>query len=393
MEPKLRSVVSDSQNYMPQLDALRFIAVLGVLISHFWIPHGLPWLLADMDWGWLGVRLFFVLSGFLITGILLDSRKIAEMSVHTPAFLIRQFYIRRFLRIFPIYYLAIAVTLALNLSPGRELWGWLLSYTSNIYIAVHNSWIGPFSHFWSLAVEEQFYLLWPCVIMFLPKKWIPFVILFAILLAPAYRFWAYQIYRFEISPFDFKAATFTLANLDSLGLGALLAFAWRTKLALRTIQKYLTKLILPFGIVLYLTSLALYHYHLKPSVFFTLNDFAASLIFTWLVSTAAIGLGGIVGRLMTVPLLMYLGKISYGIYVFHYFVPLMVFPVFEALKIPLQVPGVSNFIVSGMLTIALAALSWRVLERPINKLKRHFEYSPISNTQRLVDTPSVRSIN
>jgi peptidoglycan/LPS O-acetylase OafA/YrhL len=389
----LRSAASDSQNYMPQLDALRFFAVLGVLVSHFWIPKKLPWLLADMDLGWLGVRLFFVLSGFLITGILLDARKMAETSVHTPAFLIRQFYIRRFLRIFPIYYLVIAVALALNLSPGRELWGWLLSYTSNIYITVQHTWIGPFSHFWSLAVEEQFYLLWPCMIMFLPRKCIPFIISFAILVAPIYRFWGYQTDRFGISPFDFKAATFTLASLDSLGLGALLAYTWRTKLALPTIQEYLTKLVLPFGIVLYLTSLALYHYHLKPSIFFTLNDFAASLIFTWLVSSAAIGFGGLAGRLIAVPPFLYLGKISYGMYVFHYFVPLMVYPVFESLNIPLQVPGISNFIVSGVLTVALAALSWRVLERPINNLKRHFQYSPSSNTQRFVDTPSARSVN
>jgi peptidoglycan/LPS O-acetylase OafA/YrhL len=346
-----------------------------------------------MDWGWLGVRLFFVLSGFLITGILLDARKMAETSVHTPAFLMRQFYVRRFLRIFPIYYLVLAITLALNLDPGRELWGWLFSYTSNIYITVQNTWIGPFSHFWSLAVEEQFYLIWPCVIMFLPRKWIPFVISFAILIAPAYRFWAYQTHHSEISPFDFKAGTFTLASLDSLGFGALLAYTWRTKRALPTIQAYLTRLVLPFGMVLYLTSLALYHYRLKPSLFFTLNDFAASLIFTWLVSSAALGFRGIVGRLMTFPPFVYFGKISYGVYVFHYFVPLMVFPVFESLNIPLQIPGISNFVVSGAITLLVAALSWRIVERPITNLKRHFHYAPNSDAQLFVDTPGARSVN
>src|SRR5215207_8678629 len=122
---------------MPQLDALRFFAVLGVLISHFWTPQELPWLFADIDLGWLGVRLFFVLSGFLITGILLDARSLTETTSLTPVYLIGQFYIRRFLRIFPIYYLVIAIALMFNVMPGRELWGWLVSYTSNIYITVH----------------------------------------------------------------------------------------------------------------------------------------------------------------------------------------------------------------------------------------------------------------
>jgi peptidoglycan/LPS O-acetylase OafA/YrhL len=227
-----------------------------------------------MDWGWIGVQLFFVLSGFLISGILLDSRQAVENTTISPFFLIRQFYIRRFLRIFPIYYLVIFISLLLNIEPARQIWVWLVSYTSNIYITVFNTWIGAFSHFWSLAVEEQFYLIWPCLIMFLPRKWIPVMILFTIALAPIYRFGAYQMHRYDVSPFDFKPGTFTLANSDSLGIGALLAYAWRTNLTRESVQRYLTKIILPLGIILYVTTLALYHYRLKPSAFFTLNDFA-----------------------------------------------------------------------------------------------------------------------
>jgi peptidoglycan/LPS O-acetylase OafA/YrhL len=368
---------SAAQTYMPQLDSLRFFAVLGVMVSHFWIPRGLPWLFADMDLGWLGVKLFFVLSGFLITGILLDGKQATETTRLTPDYFIRQFYIRRFLRIFPIYYLVIAIALIVNIEPSRELWGWLVSYTSNIYITVHNIWIGYFSHFWSLAVEEQFYLIWPCLIMFLPRKWVPYFILLAICIAPIYRFWAYQTYRIEISPFNFKAATFTLASLDSLGMGAMLAYFWRTTLTMATIQKRLTLLILPLGVFLYIATLVLYHYHIKPSVFFTLNDFSASLIFTWLVGTAGQGFKGIAARFMTIPSFIYLGKISYGIYVYHYFMPLLITPFFNAINLPYQEPGFINFVISSLLTLVIASLSWRLIELPLNNFKNRFQYYKI----------------
>ena len=364
-----------SQEYMPQLDALRFFAVLGVMISHFWIPQNLPWLLADLDIGWLGVKLFFVLSGFLITGILLDNKHLIETTNLAPMHIIRQFYIRRFLRIFPIYYLVIAIAFFINIMPVRELWGWLISYTTNIYITINNVWMGSFSHFWSLAVEEQFYLFWPLLIIFLPNKWIPKFIILAVLVALAYRFWAYQIYRYEISPFNFKAATFTLASLDSLGMGAMVAYIWRIGSTPENLTKLLSRLVLPLGLFLYIITLILYHYNIKPSVFFTLNDFAASLIFSWLVSTAGLGFKGKAGRFMSTPSLIYLGKISYGIYVYHYFLPLIVTPLFEAFNLPIKVPGLIYFVISTLLTIAIASLSWYLIELPINKLKRQFLYT------------------
>lgn len=370
----MKPVYPDSQNYMPQLDALRFFAVLGVLVSHYWIPKNLVWLFADMDWGWIGVQLFFVLSGFLISGILLDSRQVVENTTTSSFFLIRQFYIRRFLRIFPIYYLVIVISLILNIEPARQIWVWLISYTTNIYITMFHTWVGNFSHFWSLAVEEQFYLIWPCLIMFLPRKWIPFMLLFTIILAPVYRFGAYQMYRYDVNPFDFKPGTFTLANLDSLGIGALLAYTWRTNLTRENIQKYLTRIILPLGLILYFTTLALYHYHLKPSVFFTLNDFALSLMFAWLVGAAGIGFKGAAGKILTFPIFSFLGKISYGIYVYHYLVPLLSVPVLSAINVAFPVPGISHFIVSGLVTVILASLSWYLFELPINKLKQHFKY-------------------
>src|SRR5437867_12025886 len=97
------------QRYMPQLDSLRFFAVLGVLVTHYAQPQHFPWILGTLEWGDLGVRLFFVLSGFLITGILLGCRELADATPQSVFLLIRQFYCRRFLRIFPVYYLVLAV--------------------------------------------------------------------------------------------------------------------------------------------------------------------------------------------------------------------------------------------------------------------------------------------
>ncbi|MEO8354719.1 MAG: acyltransferase [Chloroflexota bacterium] len=375
----MKDNVLGQSNYMPQLDALRFFAVLGVLVSHFWIPKGLVWLFTDMDWGWMGVRLFFVLSGFLITGILLDARQVAENTTLTPLYLIRQFYARRFLRIFPVYYLVIGIALLLNIPLVREIWIWLITYTTNIYISLSNTWIGNFSHFWSLAVEEQFYLIWPCLILFLPRKWLSPLIVLAILVAPIYRFWGYQIYRHDISPFDFKAATFTLASLDSLGMGALLALHWRDSAGREKTRKYASRLVLPIGFFLYVTTLALYHYHIKPSVFFTLNDFALSLIFFWLVSGAAMGFKAATGKILSFPMFVYLGKISYGIYIYHYFMPLILVPVLNGLGFKLQTPGPLNFILASALTIAVASISWHLFEYPINNLKRYFQYGPAPN--------------
>ena len=365
---------SISQHYMPQLDALRFFAVLGVMVAHLWHPRRLPWLLGDLDWAGLGVRLFFVLSGFLITGILLDCRNAAEKNGTPTLFFVRQFYARRFLRIFPIYYLVVLVALIVGLSPAREIWGWLVTYTTNIYITVNNEWVGRFGHFWTLAVEEQFYLIWPWVILFAPRKWLMPIILFCISLSPIYRTFAYAYFPFDIGAMDFKAATLTPANLDSLAIGALLALAWTWEIPKATLQRYLTRFILPIGLLLYATCLIFYHYRIQTAVFFIFGDFSASLIFAWLVSSAGLGFKGLIGKFLELQPLVYLGKITYGIYVYHYFAPLILVPLLARVGIDLFVPGFKNFVLSGVLTIAVAALSWHLLELPINNFKRYFQY-------------------
>ena len=157
---------SNKLQHMPQLDTLRAFAVTAVLVHHYftWANWGLG--------ATLGVKLFFILSGFLITGILLRSRDAATASGHKWSSLVGRFYVRRFLRIFPLYYFVVAVAATINLEPAREILPWLLTYTLNIYMANLGWFVANFAHFWTLAVEEQFYIFWPWIILFAPRNWL-----------------------------------------------------------------------------------------------------------------------------------------------------------------------------------------------------------------------------
>ncbi len=146
MIPALRKPV---QTYVPELDALRALAVVGVIYTHY-LPESVP--LVGVP-GFIGVRLFFVMSGFLITRILL------AVPIATPGVVARAFYARRFLRIFPLYYAACAL-MCLSSKAIRVYVLWLFTYSQNIKFAVDGRY-PVVAHLWSLAVEEQFYVIWP----------------------------------------------------------------------------------------------------------------------------------------------------------------------------------------------------------------------------------------
>ena len=147
--------------YLRQLDSVRTIAVAMVIATH-WIPK------ATTFWfnGGMGVKVFFVLSGFLITGILLDARGQADQSGVGRTAVLKNFYARRFLRIFPLFYATLALTFLLGVPTVRQFIWWLMFYLGNVLLALHGQWLSGIAHFWSLAVEEQFYLVWPVLILF-----------------------------------------------------------------------------------------------------------------------------------------------------------------------------------------------------------------------------------
>jgi peptidoglycan/LPS O-acetylase OafA/YrhL len=374
---------------MPQLDGLRFFAVMAVVVAHNWDPTLTGWLLDRVNLGGLGVGLFFVLSGFLITGILLQGRQDGPAPPNRLWFM-RQFYVRRFLRIFPIYYLVLIGITILG-SERSEVLPWLYTYTTNIYIWHHLIFL-RFSHFWTLAVEEQFYLLWPLLLLFLPRRWLVPTLIVLISVAPLYRLYATYRYPADASlAGSFTSGTLTLGHLDSLGLGALLAIAFQARGD--RVRATLTRIVLPLGLAIYLTVLALSHYRIDDRAMLALDKTGAALAFCSLVGVASIGLRGLSGRVLEYGPIVYLGKISYGIYIFHLLVPLIAFAWFaKHLGIDYSNRGFINFLATSAATIAVAALSWQFFEAPINRLKRHFPYKPKPVAARAEQVPAKTAV-
>lgn len=348
---------AERPQHIAQLDGLRTIAVAAVAWFH-WMPlrsYGIPL-------GPLGVQLFFVLSGFLITGILLDARSGAQNSAE-KRFALGRFYCRRFLRIFPLFYLALATGVLLNLPAFRETWRWHATYTSNIHCFLNRDWDGHAGHFWSLAVEEQFYLIWPLVLLFVRRRFFLPVVLSAIVFAPLCRLGVPLFY----ADHDF-AHCLTPACFDSLGVGALLAYAVRNPEVCD--PRRTACILLGVGVAGCALTFGL-------KVVPKLGQTFAAFVFGWLVYSASRGFAGLFGVFLQAGPIAYLGRISYGLYVLHMFA-------FDALDFAikhLHVPAAVNN--HGMLrapilaaiTIIASSISWYLYEKPLNDLKRFFPYA------------------
>lgn len=357
--------------YRPQLDGLRTFAVAAVLLQHFLGFENLPGVLGRMPWGNMGVKLFFVLSGFLITRILLRSRDAVDASQVSGWFAARQFYIRRFLRIFPLYFFVIAVCVAINLHPVREILWWLVTYTVNIYAAIQGKWMDYFAHLWSLAVEEQFYLVWPWFVLFAPRKRLVLIMMSMVALGMGWRLFAYARGLNFIAIYHV-----TFACLDTLGLGSLLAVLHHSAISKYTIQKWLTRLVLPCGfvgavLVFLLADTGVYW----PAHVVLLETFTG-LVFCWLVSGATLGFRGPGGALLESRPMVYCGKISYGIYVYQPFAGSLLKLFCDRIGFPLQQPGWLNLLLVSATSVLMASVSWYLLEQPLNNLKRYFSYRP-----------------
>jgi len=347
---------------MVQLDGVRAIAV-GSVLWHHWVHlrhFGVPW-------GPLGVQLFFVLSGFLITGILLKARRDAD-DTSSRFFGLRQFYVRRFLRIFPLFYVTLAVGCLLNLEVFRDSWGWHAAYLSNVLFFRLNAWTGHVGHFWSLSVEEQFYLVWPLLMLFVSRRFLLPTIVSAICAAPVFRF-ALAL----IQPENTFAQYLTPSQLDSLGVGALLAYFASD---FYQSDKFTVKhhFLLLAGLLL--LPIAILVDSLEP-----LRFTAQALLFGWLVVRAASGFAGPFGRLLAWRPVAYLGRISYGIYIVHVFaIDMLDYAVSHlGLSSAFVERGILRVPALAALTLSVTAVSWHFFESPLNNLKRYFPYNRSSN--------------
>jgi len=358
---------------MPQLDGIRAVAAAMVVVYHFY-----PSVSEPAHLGSIGVRVFFVLSGFLITGILLRTRVDAGDERGSRGRSLRRFYIRRVLRIFPLYYFALAIAWKCRLAGVRPAIGWHLAYLSNVRFFLENAatpgrWGGPIAHFWSLAVEEQFYLFWPWVIFFAPRRWLPGITLGLVALGPAFR---YIVARATGN--DIPSALLP-GSIDALALGAYLAMAALPELRSHPWVRPVGRTVLGSGLVLLAACFAAEHWNIWWDFRMASFDLAAALLGMWLVARAAHGMEGPVGDALAWTPVRYLGTISYGIYVYHLMLPDVFAKVLQRIGHPdllasLGFHTLPYLAFYGAATVAVAALSWHCLEAPINRLKDRFEY-------------------
>jgi peptidoglycan/LPS O-acetylase OafA/YrhL len=365
---------------IPELDGIRGLAIFLVLIWHFVLCEigAPPPLFRFMSLTWSGVTLFFVLSGFLIGGILLDHRGAPNYFA--------AFYGRRVCRIFPIYYLwlllFVAAPLLLRAMPIGSATAWLMAprlplwsyatFTQNFVQARHDT-LGAnwMAITWSLAVEEQFYLLLPLVIRFTPARWLPYVLGAGILAAPISRAMLYDPHDVAGIP----TVVLLVTKIDALFLGVLCAYVARLDGARERIARMAPGLRIAFFSAL--GFLILDSYSQDGLARRIRSDSLLAVMYAALLMLAVFVPASPFGRMARWAWLRALGMIAYGTYLIHETVAGLVFgvarghwPYVERLsELWLNVAALA-------ITIALAAASWRWFEKPIVRFgRRRWVYS------------------
>lgn len=355
---------------IPALDGVRGIATLTVLTGHFMFydVYHEQWWWAIAHAGWLGVDLFFVLSGFLITGILLNKKGRPDY--------FRDFYRRRILRIFPLYYFALILSVVAivfidqqphRLYTGYDSLGWFLAFIPNVALALKGDWLWQtnwvgLSHLWSLAVEEQFYLLWPLVVLLIPRK--PLAILCAILI------WAGYYIRVQTDVSfgqEWSIASYVLPHcrMDGLAAGSLLAILMHLgQLSFSPLQKTIVR-DLTFGLAMTTLYLLLAgNTHWRGEV--------VALTFMGILYLA-LSPDSKIRTFCERPLLMHLGLYSYGMYVFHQMFRVIYEYIYrgplEASGLPIGWVQAIYMVLAIGTTYLIARLSWRYVEQRFIAMK------------------------
>lgn len=380
------------RGHLPVLDGVRGLAIALVLLLHF-VGNMVPTNPAEgaialvTNYGVYGVDLFFILSGFLITGILLDSRS-------KPHYF-RNFYVRRILRILPLYY-SVLILMFIILPPllpsvnaelrdllQHQSWAWL--YNVNIYNGIRGEYaLSYLDHFWSLSVEEHFYLVWPLVIWFLAKRprllgricvGVAFASLASRIIASCYQ--VSPVSMFVLTPF----------HLDALCIGGFIAVAARQPDGVKKLVGGLAPAILWAGTILAVTFT--WNYFSGAGVLI-LRPFRTSLFVVllscllWYAVTAPPN--SAVSKFFKHSWMRFMGKYSYGIYVFHHFFSYYFythrteFPLARLLGSHLAAVGVQATF--GMAaSIGVAYVSYEFFEKRFLAFKRAAPASPTKPEQ------------
>jgi peptidoglycan/LPS O-acetylase OafA/YrhL len=358
---------------IPELDGLRGAAIALVLLFHFVLSIQTPWpdLNRVMLFGWSGVDLFFVLSGFLIGGILLDYR--SSDSYFTA------FYARRFFRIVPIYFAVLALYGLVwlfggnsraheNLYVGPPMsWYAYVTFTNNFWIALHNSMKIFLPPSWSLAIEEQFYLTLPLIIFLVRPKHVAKIVFTGIAAILALR-WFYCSHALVSQN---QAYVLPWFRADALLIGVSAALTVRNARALTWLKSHLWTLYLAaavFAALVIHTGGALPADEASPNhPVMTYGLTCVALMYACILLAAVLGRSRIQSRLLTLSPLRWLGKVSYCVYLIHV-------PIFSAMfhsfgvRVPVALVALASMFV-------LAELSWRVFEAPLMRIGHRFNYS------------------
>ncbi|MDF2193466.1 acyltransferase [Paraflavitalea sp. CAU 1676] len=346
--------------HIKQLDAIRAIAVLLVLVWHgFPVTH----LINHIPNGPIGVNMFFVLSGYLITRILMEDRLKAERTNLPRLMVFKNFFFRRALRIFPIYYLTVfALWLAngfanSNIEPNI---GYFLTYTSNFYFFRIQGWDGLLSHTWSLSIEEQFYLVWPWIMLFLNRKLLLPLIIGSIVIG--------IVSQYAVTPPYGELLPHTC--LHAFGTGALLSWIMVFRPAALPGAYKVLGIFGAAAVVILVLEIMIGNWQFAPVRLLT------AAITGWLIACVLLKRDQLAWPLSWVlnnKPLIFLGKISYGIYLYHPIIPHYTLPTLNAIN--QHIPIIGNhllFIEQNCLVILTAWLSWMLIERPILGLKKYF---------------------
>jgi len=348
-------------SYLPRLDGLRGIAISAVLIEHFISDR----VIVGLSPGGFGVLTFFVLSGYLITRILMQYRErdtpIGAAAIH--------FYWRRLLRLSPPYYLAIVVAIILAIAGMRSTWWIHALYLSNVKIALQGN-FGGAGHFWSLSVEEQFYLLWFFVVVALPRRFLAPAIVASIAVGSLYRLALYAV------GVDHIKVVLLPGCMDSLATGALIAYAAHSKRWAFVERLFLDWRMLAFS--LFAAVLVSWIQEWNSATRFLVYPIAITLF-----AGCAVRLGAERAKDWRMDWLSWfplkcLGRISYGVYVYHAFVPDLMRLFVPGLDLT-RLPELMRFLILAATSIALASASWILVERPILRLKDRPPLRPRSN--------------
>jgi peptidoglycan/LPS O-acetylase OafA/YrhL len=356
--------------YIKGLDTLRAVAIMLVIITH-WGPHTLKsiWLTfffsKILPNGMFGVDLFFVLSGYLITTILLTSRQ--ENDETNRLIIIKNFYIRRILRIFPIYFLFVFIMVyLLNNSYIKDNILYFITYTTDFLVLRDGK--QYISHTWSLAVEEQFYLLWPWVIIYTPKKYLFRIIILAIavgLISTIVLQYFYGIY----------AVYLPLPCITAFAIGALYSYV--------NIYNPFKKVVITIFLILLPFCIALLLIYQFGNQFILIRSVNSVIAIVLVIYVSRENYNSFSRYVFNNKLLTNVGKISYGIYLYHFNLPfyysafinyLGVKFVFNTKTLKLLINPPPAYLIQLTLLLLISIASYHYIELVFLRLKKNFSY-------------------